>query len=502
VTLLARAEAVLARLARDDFDVFVEFAGADDDGQPLIQRPLDSLVWTFVEECHRDGAPAGVMLPMGFGKTTQFCYRAAWEIGRDPNLLVSIVTDSGDNSKERVELVRRILGRPQYRRVFPHIKVAEGKDEKQRFTVERTGLSKDSTCTAEGVLTGTGTRTNFLLMDDVVTLRNSILEPLSRHRVLQAIRTTWMSRTKIASEKPVRIAMIQTAYHQSDAAAALREDPGSGWRFLVVRAEEPYEVLHWERWEKGSRAGTGTVECPFPAEAVAERARRMGPTAAARGLGNRPVSGEECPFKEEHFDGPEPGTRFDYQQRVMFADPAGDAGRIRTGDPDWCAVVVIGWHQKDRCWDVLAADRMRGSPSQQAEFIASRAQAWAVRSFWQEAVKDEALVTVVQRVLRDKGLAVAVRPEKPTANKELRITQILEPALAAGLLRVCGRRFPALKAEALAFPAASHDDLLDALAGAYGKVPRASGVLAPRRDEDDIERCITGMAVGEFHPLA
>ncbi len=30
-----------------------------------------------------------------------------------------------------------------------------------------------------------------------------------------------------------------------------------------------------------------------------------------------------------------------------------------------------------------------------------------------------------------------------------------------------GQRFPELRAEALTFPVASHDDLLDALAGAY-----------------------------------
>ena len=36
----------------------------------------------------------------------------------------------------------------------------------------------------------------------------------------------------------------------------------------------------------------------------------------------------------------------------------------------------------------------------------------------------------------------------------------------------CGQRFPELKAEALTFPVAAHDDLLDALAGAFAKAPR------------------------------
>ena len=75
--VVARARRIVASLARKDFHTFVEFVGVDDDGMPLTQRPLDRLVWTFVNQCHDKGLLAGVMLPMGFGKTTQFCYRAA-----------------------------------------------------------------------------------------------------------------------------------------------------------------------------------------------------------------------------------------------------------------------------------------------------------------------------------------------------------------------------------------------------------------------------------------
>ena len=477
--LIERARRLAAKLARDDYHVFVELVGADDDGRPLIQRPLDRLVWSFVEETHQLGRPAGVMLPMGFGKTTQCCYRSAWEIGRDPNRLVCVVTDSLDNSKERVELIRRILDRPEYRRVFPHVRVVAGKDERARFTVRRVGMSKDPTCSAAGVLTGTGTRTNFLLMDDVVTQRNAILEPTNRKRVEDAIRLTWTSRTKICSDTLIRVVWIQTAYHQADASAALREDPRSGWRWLVVRAEEPYEALAWEKWERGARFDTGTIECPYPADAVRERAMRMGPTAAARGLANRPVSDEECPFKANHFEGPEPLPPHHYTRRILFADPAGDATKARTGETDYCAVVAIGYEPNEKCWDVYLAERMRGSPSQQADFIARKAVQARVHLVWQEAVKDEALVEVTQRVLNGMGARVSVKPEKPTTNKEIRITQTLEPPLAASppLLRVCGKRFADLKNEALAFPAAAHDDLLDALAGAFAKAPRGRSLF-------------------------
>ncbi len=499
MSVIPRLKRIAAKLARTDFHDFVEFVGADDDGAPLVQRPMDKMMWEFVEQCHDDGVHAGVMLPMGFGKTTQFCYRAGWEIGRDPNALVSVVTDSAENSKERVALIRQILNRPEYRMVFPHIVVIEGHDERSRFTVERDGMSKDPTCSSSGVLTGTGTRTNFLLMDDVVTQRNAILEPTNRKRVHDAIRLTWISRTKVHSLKKTRVAWINTAYHQADASAVLRTDPESGWRWLVVRAEAPYEELGWERWECGEIVETGTVECPYPPEAVAERARRMGPTAAARGLANKPVSDSECPFKEDHFKAQPPGHTDEYGARYMFADPAGDATKVKTGDPDYCAVVVIGRRFGDTGWDVLCAERMRGAPSAQARFIARKAVQFGVRTIYQEAVKDEALVEVTENELRALDVSIPVRPEKPTTNKQIRIIQTLEPALACDppQLRVCGNQFPELRDEALTFPAAAHDDLLDALAGVFAQVGsmvlRPVGTVSNEPVESHIKRGLRGI---------
>ncbi len=493
MSVLEQAHRIAAALARQDFHAFFEYVGSDDEGRPFDQRSLDRLVWEFVEECHRAGAPAGVMVPLGFGKTTQFCYRAAWEIGRDPGVLASIVTDSLENSEIRVALVRQIVARPEYRRVFPEVCVLKGHDERGRFTVRRPGLSKDATCTAAAVLGGTGIRVDYLLLDDVVTPKNCLLEPASRRRVYDSLRMTWMSRPKLLSSKVVRVVWIQTAYHMADASALLRKDPESGWRFLVVRAEAPYEALCWERWERGVVVGTGKVESPFPPEVLEELARRMGPTAAARGLANRPVSGEECPFKEEHFKGPEPLAPNEYYHRVMFVDPAGDATKVKTGDPDWCAAVVLGRH-RERPWEVIAAKRMRGSPSEQARFIARMAVQYRMGVVYQEAVKDEALVTVVQNTLREMGASVAVKPVKPTTNKEIRIMQSLEPALSADpqLLRVCGQRFPELRVEALSFPVGAHDDLLDALAGAFDRAPGRYGSSRIRDcdapDEDDEDR--------------
>jgi predicted phage terminase large subunit-like protein len=202
----------------------------------------------------------------------------------------------------------------------------------------------------------------------------------------------------------------------------------------------------------------------------------MGPTAAARGLANRPVSGDICPFKEQHFLGPQPLAADRYLRRSFFADPAGDSTKARTSDTDYCSVVAVGLHPEDKVWEVYLAARIRGSPSRQAEFIARMAIQARAQVVHQESVKDEALVGVTQEKLRELGAYIPVTPEKPTTHKELRIVQTLEPALAAGQLRICGRAFPELREEALCFPAAAHDDMVDALAGAFGKA-QVSGVM-------------------------
>ena len=80
------AEACAIDAARRDFVAFLTYVGLDDEGKPFDRRELDLFVWQFAEECFESQTPAGVMLPMGSGKTTLACWRVAWEIGRDQNL--------------------------------------------------------------------------------------------------------------------------------------------------------------------------------------------------------------------------------------------------------------------------------------------------------------------------------------------------------------------------------------------------------------------------------
>jgi len=460
------AEEAVITLARQEFGAFIEYVGKDRRGHPIEQHELHELLWEVAEEAWDLGLFLCAMIPMGHGKTTQCCYRAAFEIGRDHNLIGCIVTDNDPNAVMRQELVREIMATEEYRRVFPGVKMVDGKDSKGAFTIQRTGHSKDATLDSLGVMSGVGARASLLMLDDVITLRNALFMPAERRKVYDAIRSTWSSRPMLGEEdEPNRIIWIQTAYHDDDAAARLRRDPDSGWVFLIVRAEAPYEDLLVEVWMKGKLRRSARIPGFHSANELQVMAGRMGPTHAGRGLGNRALSGEEQPFKEEMFGAPPPLPLLKYRRRVMVVDPAGDATKTRTADTDYCANALIGL-RADGVWEVVRCERVRGSPSVQAEFSARNAKEWRPTEFHLEAV-DMTFPTVMGQALRRLKVPIKVREFKPTQNKIYRIIEILEPPLSSGELVCDGETFGALRSEALSFPVGAHDDMVDAVASAY-----------------------------------
>ena len=72
-------------------------------------------------------------------------------------------------------------------------------------------------------------------------------------------------------------------------------------------------------------------------------------------------------------------------------------------------------------------------------------------------------------------------------------------------LRVCGSRFPELRDEALTFPAATHDDLLDALAGVFAQVGsmvfRPVGKVSSEPEESWSRRGVRGIRPDGENPV-
>ena len=110
---LQSAHGFAIEAARRDFIAFLGYAGVDDEGRSFESRELDRFVWAFAEECFEANIPACIMLPFGAGKTTLACWRAAWELGRNANLLISIVSYSSDRAQELVAQAREPFRLPR-----------------------------------------------------------------------------------------------------------------------------------------------------------------------------------------------------------------------------------------------------------------------------------------------------------------------------------------------------------------------------------------------------
>ncbi|HEX5135868.1 MAG TPA: hypothetical protein VFY93_02770 [Planctomycetota bacterium] len=482
--ILRDAHGLAIASAREDFDAFAEYVGVDDVGEPIVQAPLHRFMWRFVDWAHERGLYAGVMIPVGHGKTTQAVLRAAWEIGRDENVLCRVVAASEEDAGDRARAIRAVMAHPAYRRVFPGVRIVRGEQSETEFTVKRSGVSKDPTLGCSGVLTGTGARATCLILDDIVNNKNAVQNPAERARVLRSFRGVWMSRPSIIGSRKPLVVWIQTAYHVEDAAAVTMRE-GAGWAWLVVRSEHPFAALSWEIRVGGEVETSGSLPNVVDREQLERLALRLGsPIEVARGLGNRHVAEGEQPFSEELFAGPRPLPAAAYVRRVAYFDPAGDPTRARKGDPDWAALAVVGKHPKEPVWDVVFSGRLRAAPQRQAEWCAERCRELGVTSLNVEAVADGAMPVLVGEALRKIDCSIPVHRIQPGKRKEIRVQEALEPRLRQGLLRVHGALFRELVAEALVFPLGAHDDLVDSLAGAMD----AAESLGPARHRSSVKK--------------
>lgn len=474
--------AIRVEKARADFNEFVEFVGIDHEGRPIRQAELHRLMWDFEAWCYRVGLYCGMMIPMGHGKTTQCELRTSFEIGKNTSTIAAFVKASDKAAGLSAGAVRATMDLPRYQAVFSSVEIVKGEQSDTEFTLRRAGVSPWPTLGCYGVTTGTGARTTFQIMDDVVDLRNAITQPADRRRVTEAIESTWMSRPTQTGEFPPRVVWINTAYHVEDAVHLTMARRNSGWAWLVVRAEPPYAHLTYQIIAGGRVLQAGTLPNFLSQERLASMAGKMNSISAARGLGNRPLSGKEQKFKDL-LTGPKPLGINEYTRRVAHMDPAGDAKKAKRGDPDWSAIVAMGRHPSEPCWDVIRSTRMRGTSSQQADFAAECADHWGLHLLVVEAVADSSMSELVKEACRRRGVTCIIETTRPMSNKIVRIEEELEPRLRQQVVRIHADSHPELAAELDIFPLGGHDDMADACAGA-AQAAVGRGIARHKRRED------------------
>lgn len=257
------------------------------EGEPWVQQP-------FHREWHAllpVRGPARVLIgaPRESAKTTQLAIsRVIWELGRNPNLRVKIITATDDLAGDIVaSIADQIARNPRVREVFPKLKPASAGlwpkpgARANRLVVVRTSQDKDPSVSGHGILsTGTGGRADLIVLDDVVDYRNAVASPTLRGRVAESALEVWINLLGPTG----RAIYIATVWHEDDLTMQLKENPEWTVWWKPARDEETGKLLWADRWGE---------------EELASRQREIGPRAFARQYLLQPLSDEERTFPEE-----------------------------------------------------------------------------------------------------------------------------------------------------------------------------------------------------------
>jgi predicted phage terminase large subunit-like protein len=148
-----------------------------------------------------------------------------------------------------------------------------------------------------------------------------------------------------------------------------------------------------------------------------------------------------------------------------------DPAVCHTEQSDYASIVVVG-HDTHGFLYVLEAYVERQKPDKQIQALVQLCKRWNVSKVVVESNGfQHLLVSQVRKHLLDEELTVRVLAQQNSCNKKLRIAG-LEPLFSNKTLLLNRRISPLLIDQLKYFPTATHDDAVDALAGAVeGLVP-------------------------------
>jgi len=241
---------LISEAARTDINVFLSYCLKDTKGNAITQGQIHKEIQWHIDECKRRKEKyCGILAPWGHGKTENVVIgRTLHEIGNDPNIRIQIITNTDDNSKARVSsIIKYILYDNEYQTVYPSVVPAQHEDwSKHKIIVDRISKSKDGTVEAWGIgSSGTGSRSDLIIFDDPVDMRNAISNPAMRETVKDSFSNVWLSRLV-----PDGMAIyLATIWHQDDNTSNILKN--KRWKFLVMRVSEDFSCIECESAFKG-----------------------------------------------------------------------------------------------------------------------------------------------------------------------------------------------------------------------------------------------------------
>jgi len=267
--------------ARIDPSAFNTYVLRDEErARPILQSPLH-VEWHRLISAHRRLL---LWAHVEAGKSTQMMGRVLFELGRNPNLRVLIVSNTDSQAQKLCMTIGKYIeGSAELHHVFPELVRAKGMAwNMHNLFIKRTSKAKDAsiqTCGIHGNVLGS--RVDLLIMDDLLDYENTI-SPTQREELWNWYHATLEGRLT----RHAKVLCIGTAWHRDDVMHRFSMKP----EWMAVR----YPVLDadmnatWpERW---------------PVDRIEEKRLVLGPLEFSRQLMCVARSDEDARFKRQWVD--------------------------------------------------------------------------------------------------------------------------------------------------------------------------------------------------------
>lgn len=276
------ARAMLCRAARTDPAAFNAFVLKDEQtGAGIALAPMH-------REWHRLLARhdrLNIIAHVESAKTSQLSVgRVLWELGRDSNTRVVIVSNTAAQAQKIVRSISGYLERSkELREVFPDLKPSPaGPWTNTQLTVERVGSPKDPSVQATGVHGSiVGARIDLLILDDLLDYENA-RTPGLREDLWSWVHSTLFGRLTANA----RVISVGNAYHRDDFLHRLERNP----------------IWHTARFPVISADGKPSWPERWTLERITKKRDELGPLEFARQMLCQARDDNEARFKREWVD--------------------------------------------------------------------------------------------------------------------------------------------------------------------------------------------------------
>jgi len=422
-------------LARTDFAAYIAAFS------PRFQMPRHVRLLVEKVEALVEGRANRLLIsmPPRHGKSeTVSAHGPAWFLGRFPERSVIFSSYSAELAEDFGRRVRNVLASPLHQRIFPGSQLSGDSAAASKLAMTAGGAY--FAVGRGGALIGRGA--DWLIIDDPLKDREEAVSPTIRRQMKEWFTTT--AYTRLAPGGVVWV--ISSRWSEDDLIGWLqREHAGEGWEVLNLPA------LAEENDPLGRAEGEALWPERYPVEVLQRMRMQIGSAAFAAVYQGRPAALEGTIFRREWWKTYRELPAL--ESVVISCDSAFKAGASN----DYSVLEV--WGVSKTGFFLLDLVRRRLEFPELRQVAEQLAEKWAPRAF---LIEDRASgQSLIQALRRDTRLPVL--PIKVSADKESR-AHAVTPLLEAGrvyLPDVAPWLIDFIE-ELSSFPAAPHDDMVDA----------------------------------------